>query len=156
LPSEAEWEWLAKKAKRAVSTVYVWGNQDKLQDNIGNFADKTMQGKQLIFFAEYQDGNQGVAEVGSYKADRTGLYDMAGNVSEWVHDAYTNRLPDTSKRHIDYLGTQLGAQGAQTWVVKGGSYESGRLRELRAAFREFSASGKATVGFRIARYDKMK
>jgi formylglycine-generating enzyme required for sulfatase activity len=148
LPTEAEWEWLAKKAKRSVSTVYVWGNQEKLRDNIGNFADKTMNGKQLIFFDDYTDGKTGVAEVGSFKADRIGLYDLAGNVSEWVHDYYTNGLPDTSKTHTDYLGSPRG----ETWVIKGANFESGRLRELRGAYREYSVSGKATVGFRIARY----
>ena len=152
LPTEAEWEWLAKKAKRAQSTVYVWGNQEKLRDNIGNFADKTYNGKQLIFFDDYTDGKTGLAEVGSFKADRVGLYDLDGNVSEWVHDFYTNGLPDMSKRHIDYLGAPKG----DSWVIKGGNYETGRLRELRAAFREFSSSSKATVGFRIARYDQTK
>jgi formylglycine-generating enzyme required for sulfatase activity len=150
LPTEAEWEWLAKKSKRAVSTPYVWGNQEKLRDNVGNFADKTMNGKQLIFFEEYTDGKTGVAEVGSFKADRSGLFDLDGNVSEWVHDYYTNGLPDTSKIHSDYLGSPRG----DSWVIKGGNYETGRLRELRGAYREYSTSGKATVGFRIARYDK--
>jgi formylglycine-generating enzyme required for sulfatase activity len=149
LPTEAEWEWLAKKAKRAQSTTYVWGNQEKLRDNIGNFADKTMKGKQLIVFEDFEDGKTGVAEVGSFKPDRAGLYDMDGNVSEWVHDFYTNGLPDMSKRHIDYLGSRSG----DSWVIKGGNYETGRLRELRGAFREFSSSGKETVGFRIARFD---
>lgn len=149
LPTEAEWEWLAKKAKRATSTVYVWGNQEKLRDNLGNFADQTLKGKQLIFFEDYQDGKTGLAEVGSYKADRTGLFDLDGNVSEWVHDYYTNGLPDTSKRHIDYLGELRG----ESWVIKGGNFETGRVRDLRAAFREFSTTGKPTVGFRIARYD---
>jgi formylglycine-generating enzyme required for sulfatase activity len=151
LPTEAEWEWLAKKAKRASSTVYVWGNQEQLRDNIGNFADKTMKGKQLIIFDEYQDGKTGLAEVGSFKADRVGLYDLDGNASEWVHDFYTNGLPDTSKRHVDYLG----APNGDSWVIKGGNYETGRLRELRAAYREFSASAKPNVGFRIARYDSV-
>ena len=149
LPTEAEWEWLAKKSRRAVSTLYVWGNQEKLRDNLGNFADKTMNGKQLIFFDTYSDGKTGVAEVGSFKADRAGLYDLDGNVSEWVHDYYTNGLPDTSQRHVNYLGSPRG----ESWVIKGGNFETGRLRELRAAYREYSATGKPTVGFRIARYD---
>ena len=149
LPTEGEWEWLAKKAKRAVSTVYVWGNQEKLRDNQGNFADKSMNTAQLIFFDDYEDGKAGPADVGSFKADRIGLYDLDGNVSEWVHDYYTTSLPDMSKRHLDYLGAPRG----ESWVIKGGNYETGRLRELRAAFREFSSSGKKTVGFRIARYD---
>lgn len=150
LPTEAEWEWLAKKSKRSLSTLYVWGNQEKLRDKQGNFADKTLSGKQLIYFDEYTDGKTAVAEVGSFKADRAGLYDLAGNVSEWVNDYYTNGLPDTSQTHIDYLGSPRG----ETWVIKGGNYETGRLRELRVAYREYSTSGRATVGFRVARYDK--
>ncbi len=148
LPSEAEWEWLAKKAKRAASTTYVWGNQETLRDNLGNFADKSRNGKQNVYFNEYQDGHSGLAEVGSFKADRAGLFDLDGNVSEWVHDYYTNSIPDTSVQYSDYLG----ASNGDAWVIKGGNFETGRLRELRAAFREFSTTGKPTVGFRIARY----
>ena len=148
MPTEAEWEWVAKKSKRATSTIFVWGNQTKLRDNQGNYADKSMQGKQLIIFDDYQDGQAGIAPVGSYKADRSGLYDLDGNVSEWVHDFYTNDLPDTSKTHVDYLGLPSG----DAWVIKGGNFETGRLRELRASFREFSSQGKVNLGFRIARY----
>ena len=148
LPSEAEWEWLAKKSKRASSTIYVWGNQSNIRDNTENLADKSMQPNQLIFLADYEDKHAGVAEVGSYSADRNGLYDLAGNVSEWVHDKYTNSLPDISKTHTDYLGATRG----DSWVIKGANFETGRIRDTRAAYREFSSSGKATVGFRIARY----
>lgn len=148
LPTEAEWEWLAKKSKRARSTTYVWGNQDTLRDNYGNFADQSRKDEQLIVIPDYSDGKKGLAEVGSFKADRAGLYDLAGNVSEWVHDYYTNAIPDSSSVKVDYMGASRG----DSWVIKGGNYESGRIRELRAAFREFSASGKETIGFRIARY----
>ncbi len=148
LPTEAEWEWLAKKSRRTISTVYVWGNQTKLRDNQGNFADKSTQGSQLIFFEDYEDGFSGTAPVGSFKPDRSGIYDLDGNVSEWVHDFYTTSLPDTSKVYTDYLGSPSG----ESWVIKGGNYESGRLRELRAAFREFGSEGSKNIGFRIARY----
>lgn len=148
LPTEAEWEWLAKKSRRSTSTVYVWGNQTKLRDNQGNFADKSTQGSQLIYFDDYEDGFSGIAPVGSFKPDRSGIYDLDGNVSEWVHDFYTTSLPNTSSVHTDYMGAPSG----ESWVIKGGNYESGRLRELRAAFREFSSQGSKNVGFRIARY----
>ncbi|MGB3725720.1 MAG: SUMF1/EgtB/PvdO family nonheme iron enzyme [Glaciecola sp.] len=148
LPTEAEWEWLAKKSKRAASTTYVWGNQEKLRNKLGNFADEGRKSKQLIVLQDYQDEHVDLAPVASYKADRNGMFDLAGNVSEWVHDAYTNSLPNTSVTHVDYLG----ASRSDAWVIKGGNYESGRLRELRAAYREFSSTGKPTVGFRIARY----
>jgi formylglycine-generating enzyme required for sulfatase activity len=149
LPTEAEWEWLAKKSKRPRSTVYVWGNQTRIPRNNGNYGDQSIKGTQLIFLDDYNDQKAGVAEVGSFTADRSGMYDLAGNVSEWVHDFYVTALPDTSKVHIDYLGAPRGTQN----VVKGGNYTSGRLRELRAAFREVGETPKPTIGFRIARYD---
>ncbi|WP_395339713.1 SUMF1/EgtB/PvdO family nonheme iron enzyme [Ningiella sp. W23] len=148
LPTEAEWEWLAKKAKRARSTVYVWGDQTRIPTNAGNFADQSAKSNQLIHLQDYDDKFAGVADVASFKADRIGLYDLAGNVSEWVNDSYTTALPNTDIVHTDYLGASRGSQH----VVKGGNYKSGRLRELRAAFREVGESPKDTIGFRIARY----
>lgn len=149
LPTEAEWEWLAKKAKRAQSTTYVWGNQTRIPTQSGNFADESAKANQLIFLKDYDDKNANVSEVGSFKADRNGLYDLAGNVSEWVHDYYATAIPDTDIVHMNYMGASRGTQH----VVKGGNYTSGRLRELRGAFREVGESAKPTIGFRIARYD---
>ncbi|MFC3122910.1 SUMF1/EgtB/PvdO family nonheme iron enzyme [Agaribacter flavus] len=149
LPTEAEWEWLAKKAKRSVSTVYVWGNADKIPTNVGNFGDKQLQGSQAIYLKEFEDKHKGVADVGSYRADRLGLFDIAGNLSEWVHDRYTTTLPDTSKLYVDYMGPESG----DLHVTKGGNYTTGRLRDLRAAYREPAGSASPTIGFRIARYD---
>lgn len=150
LPTEAEWEWLAKKAKRARSTVYVWGDQTRIPTNVGNFADESAKSNQLIYLRDYDDQQSGPAPVGSFKADRVGLYDLAGNVSEWVNDFYTTSLPDTENVQMNYMGANRGNQ----YVVKGGNYSSGRLRELRGAFREVGESAKPTIGFRIARYDR--
>ncbi len=148
LPTEAEWEWLAKKARRAQSTIYVWGNQEKIPKDAGNFADQSRTGQQVILLDEYKDNHSGLAEVASYRVDRNGLYDLAGNVSEWVHDYYTSSIPDQSKTYTDYLGPSRG----EAWVIKGGNFETGRLRELRAAYRDFSAQARPNLGFRIARY----
>lgn len=148
LPTEAEWEWLAKKAKRSRSTVFVWGNQTRIPTNVGNFADQSAKNNQLIVLDRYDDKQAGVADVGSFKADRVALYDLAGNVSEWTNDFYTTALPDTEQVQVNYMGAQRGTQ----YVVKGGNYASGRLRELRAAYREVGESPKPTIGFRIARY----
>ncbi|WP_371194851.1 SUMF1/EgtB/PvdO family nonheme iron enzyme [Glaciecola sp. SC05] len=149
LPTEAEWEWLAKKAKRSRTTVYVWGDQTRIPTNVGNFADQSAKSNQLIVLDNYDDNQPGVAPVGSFKADRIGLHDLAGNVSEWVNDFYTTALPDTDNVQMNYMGATRGTQ----YVVKGGNYTSGRLRELRGAFREVGESAKPTIGFRIARYD---
>lgn len=149
LLTEAEWEWLAKKAKRAKQTPFVWGSGERLPRKVGNFGDQSLKGAQPLFLADYNDGFAGKAPIGSFKADRVGLYDLAGNVSEWVHDRYTNTPPDTSRTYTDYLGSRRGDQ----FVIKGGNFKSGRLKELRAAKRRFSLNGNDTTGFRIARYD---
>ncbi len=148
LLTEAEWEWLAKLARRQVPTIYVWGNADSIPKQSGNFADQSRKSVQPLVLKDYDDGQVGVADIGSFNADRAGLHDLAGNVSEWVHDFYTNATPNLSEVHVDYTGVRNG----DYHVVKGGNFTTGRLRDLRAAFREPGADPSETIGFRIARY----
>lgn len=148
LPTEAEWEWLARKTKRALETIYVWGNEQKIPKQAGNFADESLKSTRTFYLKQYDDGYSGKSPIGSFKADRAGLYDLAGNVSEWVHDNYTNAAPDLTKVRRDPLGASRGVGHA----YKGGNYQSGRLTELRGAYREPATDKAVTLGFRIARY----
>jgi formylglycine-generating enzyme required for sulfatase activity len=129
-------------------TTYVWGNTDRIPRESGNFADKARESQQLITLDDYEDGEAGVADVGSFRPDRIGLYDLAGNVSEWVHDSYSNSIPDLDTAHVNYLGVDAAGQH----VVKGGNFTTGKLRDLRVAYREPASDASETIGFRIARY----
>lgn len=149
LPTEAEWEWLAKKANRVKATQYVWGSRDRLPKKVANFADSSAKSSQKFVLQDYDDGFPGVAPVASFKADRIGLFDLAGNVQEWVNDYYTNRTPDLINVQIDYLGAKQGQQ----FVVKGASFKTGKLRELRASLRTIGEGPRDDLGFRIARYN---
>jgi formylglycine-generating enzyme required for sulfatase activity len=149
LLSEAEWEWLAKKSKRSVSTMFVWGNSERIPKRAGNVADKTLSNSATFYIRDYDDGIAGKATVGSFKADRAGLYDLMGNVSEWVHDNYTN-APPSNDRVVDYMGATRGVGH----IVKGANYNSGRFAELRGAYKTVSETSGPTIGFRIARYAK--
>ena len=83
----------------------------------------------------------------SFEANRFGLYDMSGNVSEWVedcwHDSY-NRAPAD--------GTAWVNPGCVQHVIRGGSWASAP-DQTRSAFRLTSSAGTVNprLGFRVAR-----
>ncbi len=121
LPTEDEWE---RAAHGGVEAIYPWGNQDPKDGPRANF-----------------NGNgrfDGTSPVGSFETGKNafGLYDMAGNVSEWTSTA----APEDDQ--ID--GTAL--------IVKGGSWMDGPA-ELRVSARRYlnSAQRYGDVGFRLVR-----
>ena len=148
LLSEAEWEWLARKSGKKKQTIFVWGDDKVIPRGTGNLADESAKGKVKIYIANYKDGFDTVAPIGSFKQEKSGLYDMAGNVSEWTHDFYSVVPP--SKNNTE--NNPLGPKNGQMHVVKGANWRSGNMTELRPAFREGLIDGRDDLGFRIGRY----
>ncbi len=147
LLSEAEWEWLARYANRNTPARFVWGNKATIPIGIGNLADESAKNSVATYISGYNDGYLKLAPVGSFKPDKTGLHDLAGNVSEWVHDAYTV----DHKAMSNPLGG-LNNTSHSGHVVKGSSWKSGTLTELRSAYRQRATGRADDRGFRIARY----
>jgi formylglycine-generating enzyme required for sulfatase activity len=148
LLSEGEWEWLARKSGKTKQTIFSWGNETIIPPKAGNVADESAKGQVRFYVPGYNDGYSGIAPVGSLNRESPGLYDMAGNVSEWVHDVYSIVPPLTNTTASNPLGGQRG----HAHVVKGANFRSGTITTLRPAFREGLTAGRDDVGFRIGRY----
>lgn len=149
LLSEAEWEWLARYAKRSVPARFVWGNQTTIPKGAGNFADESAKTNVAVYIPHYNDGYPRLAPVASFKQDSAGLHDLAGNVSEWVHDTYT------VDNAVGASSNPLGISNNTSYsghVVKGSSWRSGTLSELRSSYRQRASDRADDRGFRIARY----
>lgn len=148
LLSEAEWEWLARSAGKRKQTVFPWGDKSVVPKNAGNIADEAANGLTDYYVPNYTDGYAEAAPVGSFPPEPSGLFDITGNVSEFVHDYYSLQPPDPGETFVDPLGPRTG----DTHVVKGSSWRSGTRTLLRAAYRDGLSNMRDDVGFRIGRY----
>ncbi len=148
LLTEAEWEWLARKANRSVQTVFVWGNDKTMPPKAANIADESAKGSVTHYVPRYNDGYAGVAPVKSMKQELSGLFDMGGNVSEWTHDSYSLTVPKQGRTYSQTLDTTL----SDEHVVKGANWRSGTLTELRASYRDGASQPRNDIGFRLGRF----
>ncbi|SFK07292.1 PEGA domain-containing protein [Methylophaga sulfidovorans] len=148
LLTEAEWEWLARKAARPTQTIFVWGNDKTIPPKAVNIADESAKGSVTHYVPRYNDGYAGVAPVMSMKRELSGLFDMGGNVSEWTHDSYSLTVPKQGHSYAQTLDTTL----SDEHVVKGANWRSGTLSELRASYRDGASQARDDIGFRLGRF----
>lgn len=146
LPTEAEWAWAARYAAGRQSTRFPWGNAMPPSPGAGNFADASAANMVPYSIKGYNDNFRGPAPSGTFKPNELGIFDLAGNVSEWIHDYYSVALE--RKTLTDPVGP---AQG-DYYVIRGSNYTHGRFSELRWTFRDYGSEPRADVGFRIARW----
>ena len=103
LPTEAEWEKAARGG--LIGTDHPWGNAP-LDGTQCNFADKSLwevwdkerNDEDNDADKNIDDGYAYTAPVGSFPPNGYGLYDMAGNVTEWCFDAYDENFYANSPR----------------------------------------------------------
>jgi formylglycine-generating enzyme required for sulfatase activity len=134
LPTEAEWEYAARAG---TSSRFIWGD--------------TREGADVY---AWHGGNSGmlIHPVARLEPNFFGLYDVIGNVQEWVNDWYTVNYDPSEKE--DPIGRPAGT-GAQMRVQRGGLAVS-PYRMLRPTDRGYDYPDKvgALSGFRVVLPDR--
>lgn len=147
LPTEAEWEYACR-----AGTITPFNTETSIDpDTEANYYGHYPYGIEENYFAqgalETKPGTyrQAPVEVGSFAPNRWGLYEMHGNVAEWVWDAYG---PYVDGSHDDPTGAESGVLR----VNRGGGWND-FAKNLRSAYRAAlpADSASPSVGFRVAR-----
>jgi len=145
LPTEAEWAFAARYAGGGEPRRYPWGNSLPVAPKSGNYADKSASSVSTTALKSYDDGYAGPAPVGSFPVGPQGLFDMGGNVAEWISDYYAIRPPTGS-------ADPTGPESGEYRLIRGSSWNQASLTQLRLAYRDYGNEGREDVGLRIARY----
>jgi formylglycine-generating enzyme required for sulfatase activity len=129
LPTEAEWEYTARYDD---GRGFPWGNQT---------GDAT--------FANYNGAYTSTTDVGSFEKGKSalGLYDMAGNVSEWIQDFYA---PYTAAAEVDPVNDWAGVY----YQRRGGGwlkYSNNFLWAVYHTDTNYPFVSYSDLGFRIVR-----
>ena len=162
LLTEAEWEYAARAG---TATAYPWG--DSASHEYANYGTDTTAG---VGFISGRDKWITTSPVGSFPPNQFGLYDMHGNVLQWVEDCFAISylgLPtdgsaytpaDTVKMHIERWASMNGKKSCSFHICRGGdAWDPPAL--IRSASRNWgdvtgnklTNYGSAGLGFRVAR-----
>ncbi len=146
LPSEAEWEYAAKGGTQ---TLRFWGNDPDDGCDFANTFDLTGRETYPLAWevAQCRDGAADLAPVGRYRPNAFGLYDMIGNVWEWVEDCSSNSYVGRPKDQRAWVW-----EGCERRIQRGGSWMTAPARS-RSAYHGDGRPGDRAVffGFRLVR-----
>ncbi len=131
LPTDQEWSLMASlndekgdgPGQRDANkrTIYAWGGKWPPPNGVANYADSTAAAQPGVaperIISDYDDGFPHTAPVGSFPPNGLGLYDISGNVQEWVSE-------DISSKATSRLG-----------VVRGAGWNSFTKENLRLGWR---------------------
>lgn len=147
LPSEAEFEYVLRAGSQSA---YPWSESmpDKVLGNLTGDGDRSRIKRSWDkALPNYRDGYWGPAPVAQFAANAFGVFDLVGNVSEWVADCWHEnylRAPNDGHAWVN--------RGCEQRVVRGSSWGSAP-EQSRSAYRmSVSADSRsARTGFRVVR-----
>ena len=148
LPTEAQWEYACRagtttalnSGKNLTETYYACPNVAE----VGRYRRNCGWGNYGPPDSRYANTSEGTAEVGSYRPNAWGLYDMHGNVEEWCLDWYVSDLGTAA------VTNPKGASNGAGRVDRGGSWAS-FPENCRSAQRYGNdpSFGYSEIGFRV-------
>jgi formylglycine-generating enzyme required for sulfatase activity len=147
LPTEAEWEYAARAGS---TSIYFWGDEPDLAPEYAWFNMDSADLRKWFTKGDYKKKENFSHPVKHKKANAWGLYDITGNVWEWVNDWY--------QAEYYHISPPVDPQGPNTGRVRcfrGGSWY-GSVNNLRSAFRGLNAPyyRSDSLGFRLVRQKK--
>ncbi|MCB7481580.1 gliding motility lipoprotein GldK [Christiangramia sediminis] len=138
LPTEGEWEYAARGGLEGAS--YPWGGPYTLNDRgcfMANF--KPLRGDYAADQALY------TVEAKSYDPNDYGLYNMAGNVAEWVDSSYD----PGSYEYMSTMNPTVNNPEDRRKVVRGGSWKDvAYFLQVSSRDYEYMDSARSYIGFR--------
>ena len=138
LPSEAEWEYAARGGLQGAT--YPWGGPYTKNDRgcfMANF--KPLRGDYAADQALY------TVEADAYDPNDFNLYNMAGNVSEWVNGSYD----PASYEYSSTINPNVNDQDNARKVVRGGSWKDvAYFLQVSSRDYEYADSARSYIGFR--------
>ncbi len=138
LPTEAEWEYAARGGLE--SATYPWGGPYTKNDRgcfMANF--KPLRGDYAADQALY------TVEAKSYDPNDYGLYNMAGNVAEWVFSSYD----PASYEYSSSMNPSVNDESNMKKVVRGGSWKDvAYFLQVSSRDYEYADSARSYIGFR--------
>ncbi|MEH6659425.1 gliding motility lipoprotein GldK [Leeuwenhoekiella marinoflava] len=138
LPSEAEWEYAARGGLE--SATYPWGGPYTKNDRgcfMANF--KPLRGDYAADQALY------TVEADSYEPNDYDLYNMAGNVAEWVGSSYD----PNAYEYVSTMNPNVNDTKNARKVVRGGSWKDvAYLIQVSTRDYEYADSARSYIGFR--------
>ncbi|MFT6182644.1 MAG: sulfatase activating formylglycine-generating enzyme [Flavobacteriales bacterium] len=145
MPSEAEWEFAARGGLEL--SPFPWGGpyvRNILGCPLANF--KPMRGDYV------EDAGCHTVPIESYSANDYGLFQMAGNVSEWTNTAYDESVYDFTfdmSPEYQYHAKADDAPSLKRKVIRGGSWKDiGYYCQTGTRSYEYQDTAKSYIGFR--------